>query len=220
MFDWIEANSTLITAGVQLVTAAIWIVYLHIFIVSFRRQRRSNILINRIAGNHDRAHLLVGNMGAEPIYVTAVIVDVTADGKTDTAVVTEDLFDADEPEEGGVLNMSRQGPLKSAETRDIGALGDLLERALADIGPEIRPEEVEEVCVTVTAEGSYDRHVVAGRQGYWVHHGTERRHFLPKENQTRQIRARRERRALSRQLDMALRHEAETVRQGDAEAAR
>jgi len=214
MLDWIQNHSTLITAGVQLTTAAIWIVYLHIFIVSFRRQKRSNILINRIAGNHDRAHVLVGNMGAEPIYVSAVIIDLVIEGKTHNAVVTEDLFDEDSGEDATARSMSKQGPLRSAETRDIGALGDLLDRAINITATDQTSDAVDEVRVTITAEGTYDQLLVAGAQSYWVYHGEDRRRFLPKESQTRQIRGRRERQSLSRQLDAALRREADAVRQG------
>ena len=217
MFEWIQSHSNLITAGVQILTAAVWIVYLQIFISSYRRQTRSNILINRIAGNHDRAHLIIGNMGAEPIYVSAVMVEPMIDGKVYRAIVTEDQFDTDC--EDTAISSSRQGPLKSAETRDIGALGDLLDRALADIGQTDRSGDVEDLKVTVAAEGTYDRHVVAGTRGYWVNHGTDRRRFLPQENSTRQVRARRERKALSKQLDDALRDEADAVRQSGAETA-
>lgn len=222
MLDWLNTHSNLITAGVQILTAAVWVVYLQIFIVSYRRQKRSNILINRVAGNHDRAHLLVGNMGAEPIYISAVLVEPKIGGRTYSAVVTETLFEDDADAEDTAISTSRQGPLKSAQTRDIGALGDLLDRALADIGEDAKAHDVEEVRITVAAEGTYDRHVVAGSQGYWIHHGSDRRRFLPQENQTRQIRAKRDRRALSRQLDEAMREEADAVRQrvdGTAETA-
>ncbi|WP_407492179.1 hypothetical protein [Pseudooceanicola sp. MF1-13] len=215
MLDWIQNNSTLITASVQLVTAAVWVVYLHIFIVSFRRQKRSNILINRIAGNHDRAHILVGNMGAEPIYVSAVIVDVTVAGEQHTAVVTEDLFDEDNAEEDpSARSLSNQGPLKSAETRDIGALGDLIDRAMAAAGIDAHAKDLEDVKVTITADGTYDHLLVAASQSYGVYHGQDRRRFLPKDSQTRQIRSRRARQSLSAKLDAALRREAEAVRQG------
>ncbi|WP_136634633.1 hypothetical protein [Pseudooceanicola onchidii] len=214
MLDWIESHATLISAGVQIVTALVWVVYLQVFVVSFRRQRRSNILINRVAGNHDRGHLLVGNMGAEPIYVSAVMVEPRIGGQLRRAMVTDSLTGSDGLAEDQAVSQSRQGPLNSAETRDIGALGDLLDVALADMGCADRMDEVDQVTITAVAEGTFDRHLVAGQRVFGVHHDGDRRRFLPTQSQTRQIRSRRARRALSARLDTALREEAEAVRSG------
>ncbi|EAQ02774.1 hypothetical protein OB2597_15370 [Pseudooceanicola batsensis HTCC2597] len=216
MLDWITSNANLVSAGVQIVTAAVWIVYLQIFITSYRRQKRSNILINRIAGNADRAHLMVGNMGAEPIYVSAVLVDVLVDGETHCAAVTESVQIEEDRE---ALTNSRQGPLKSAETRDIGALGDITDRALEHFGLSDRSMEVEEITVTVAAEGTYDAEIVAGQQAFWVHQRDDRRIFMPKWSRTRQVRGRRQRKRLSVRLDGLLRTEARTIEEEEKSSA-
>ena len=45
MWEWITSNAAVMQAIIALVTAGVWITYLHVFVESLRRQRRSEILI-------------------------------------------------------------------------------------------------------------------------------------------------------------------------------
>lgn len=213
MLDWLAQHGQIFSTGVQIVTAIVWIVYLHVIVTGFRRQKRCNILLTRVAGNKDRAHMMVGNMGAEPIFVSAVMVEMLVDGETHTAFIT----DSDAQDEGDALGHSSQGPLKSAEHRDLGALGDITDHALSVAGLDTGTQ-VEELVVTVMAEGTYDAQLVAAKQGYWINHETDRRLFHPQWTRTRQIRKRRTRKNLLDQLDNHLRNEAQDVRRSDRDA--
>ncbi|KAA9006952.1 hypothetical protein [Histidinibacterium aquaticum] len=211
MLEWISNNSGPLTLIVQVLTALVWIAYLQIFITSFRRQRKSNILINRVAGNRDRAHLLVGNMGAEPINVCAFMADLCFnDGSEKRAIITEGLQDESDEEDKGV-KQTRQGPLKTAEYRDLGAMGRLLDRALDEVGLPGRSDDVDTVTFTLAAEGSHDGYLVAGKQTFWVRRVDGDRAFLPQETNTIQIRKRKDRKALSKRLDQSLKDEAEQI---------
>jgi hypothetical protein len=48
----------------------VWLLYLHLFLTSYRRQQETVILIHRGASEDDRARCIVSNMGSEPIYVS------------------------------------------------------------------------------------------------------------------------------------------------------
>ncbi len=62
MWTWLSDNSSTIQAISGIVTAIVWIVYLQIFVSSFRRQRRSEILIHT-GGNRADPRIFVSNLG-------------------------------------------------------------------------------------------------------------------------------------------------------------
>ncbi|ETX14423.1 hypothetical protein OCH239_03430 [Roseivivax halodurans JCM 10272] len=217
MLSWITEYQAFLTLGVQAISAIVWLAYLQVFVTSFRRQRRSNIFVNRVAGNRDRAHLLVGNMGAEPIYVAAIIADLHGGDTSHSAIVTDrDGSDAHGGPEGAAsakeapnrLKVSRQGPLETAQYRDAGSFRDLIERALEDEDTPLVAENVTSLTVTVAAESSHDAYLVAGQQSFWVRHDQGQRVYIPQSTRTRQIRGWRERRHLAKRMEAALEAEA------------
>ncbi|WP_152563451.1 hypothetical protein [Palleronia rufa] len=191
----------------------VWLAYLQVFVTSLRRRKRPNIFVNRISGNRDQAHLLIGNMGAEPIYVTAVIADLEADDRTGSAVISDragsdGTGDASPATGDSALARTRKGPLNTAEYRDAGSFREIIDLALSHIPDAFPAEEVTGLTVTVAAESTHDSYLVAGQQSFWIGHRDGQRIYVPKETYTRQIRGRRERRALSERLRAVLRDEA------------
>ncbi len=215
MTDWIANNTATLTLAVQAVSAVVWMIYLQVFVTSFRRQRRSNIFVNRVAGNRDRAHLLIGNMGAEPIYVSAIFADLHGKDAQHSALVTErdgsdaaGETDAAEPEAARLLSGTRQGPLRTAEYRDAGSFRTLIERTLASGEPSLTAEDVTSITVTVAAESTHDGYLVAGQQSFWVRHTPDGRVYIPMSTRTRQVRGRRARRKIGDRMQEALQAEA------------
>ncbi|MDF2235574.1 hypothetical protein P2H44_23710 [Albimonas sp. CAU 1670] len=236
MLDWLSENATLVQIAVQGLTAGIWIVYLHLLLAGFRRQRRSNLLISRAAGAGDRAHLMVSNLGAEPIDVVSVIADLefeigarrVGEGTrwaSRTAVASDRNSDSRRAADDS-LQATLKGPLESGEHRDLGSFADLMEAAMADLEPDGPEGALRGVALTVVAESGCDALLVAGRQRFSVVEMQDgRRAWLPRSARTEQVRAGRARRALARRLDAALRDEARRVeraarRGGDRPGAR
>ncbi|MFC6642744.1 hypothetical protein [Sulfitobacter profundi] len=89
MLDWIAENSGTLQVAVSLLTAVVWLAYLHILWLNFRRQRQPVILINRSIARDENAHCFVTNMGAEPIYLLEVMARVVTEEKTYHVKVTE-----------------------------------------------------------------------------------------------------------------------------------
>ncbi|MEZ0167285.1 hypothetical protein AB8841_01105 [Microvirga sp. TS319] len=103
----------------------VWIAYLQVFVSSYRRQKRSNILINRGAGSGLEARCLISNMSAEVIYIESLIATVeTAKGRWSCPVteVLEGRSDLD--------LKTRQGPLQAGRLIDVGSFRSLAEPAL------------------------------------------------------------------------------------------
>jgi len=56
MVDWIAQNPDRLQVVVSLLTMLVWLAYLHIFWLNFRRQRQAVILITRSVAQDENAH--------------------------------------------------------------------------------------------------------------------------------------------------------------------
>lgn len=125
MWTWIASNHQVISALVNIAMLFVWIAYLQVFVSSYRRQKRSNILINRGAGSGLEARCLISNMSAEAIYIESLIVSVeTTDGQW-SRPVTELLEGRSDLELA-----TRQGPLQAGQLIDVGSFQSLIQPVL------------------------------------------------------------------------------------------
>lgn len=187
MLDWIANNSGTLQLVISLLTGIVWLAYLHILWLNFRRQRQSVILINRSIAQDENAHCFVTNMGAEPIYLLEVMARIATDDKTYTVKVTEReevaLEDVDDP-----LTRTNQSPIKSGDFIDIGSFLELLHRADARIGSEGIFEKVRQMDLTVAAADGHATHLVAARRKFKAEWKDDKPYFVPERVMTHQIR--------------------------------
>lgn len=197
MWSWIETNHQVISALANIAMLLVWIAYLQVFVSSYRRQKRSNILINRGAGSGLEARCLIGNMSAEAIYIESLIATVETAGGRWSCPVTE------LPEGRSDLDLkTRQGPLQGGRLMDIGSFRSLIEPVLrGGVGPRDAdaPDGLENLVAfeikVIAVHGSED--LLAG--------ATRRFDLIRRQDQllvrghevgTHQIRSRRERKRL------------------------
>lgn len=187
MLDWIAENASTLQVAVTMLTGAIWLAYLHIIWLNFRRQRQSAIMINRSVAQDENAHCFVTNMGAEPIYLIEVMARVVTDEKSYIVKVTEReeiaIEDAEDP-----LTRTNQGPIKSGAFVDIGSFLDLLKRADARIGTEGLFDTVRQLDLTVAAADGHATHLVAARRKFRAEWQDGKPYFVPETVMTHQIR--------------------------------
>lgn len=200
MLDWIAKNTGTLQVAISMLTGIVWLAYLHILWLNFRRQRQAVILINRSVAQDENAHCFVTNMGAEPIYLMEVMARVVTDEKTYTVKVTEReevaLNELDNP-----LTRTNQGPLKSGDFIDIGSFLDLLHRADARIGSEGLFEKVRQMDLTLAAVDGHATHLVAARHKFKAEWKDGKPYFVPERVMTHQIRNIFQRRKISAMLE-------------------
>jgi len=187
MLDWIAENSATLQVAITLLTALVWLAYLHILWLNFRRQRQAVILINRSIAQDENAHCFVTNMGAEPIYLMEVMARVVTEDKTYTVKVTEReevaLDDVENP-----LTRTNQGPIKSGDFIDVGSFLDLLHRAEVRIGTEGLFDTIKQMDLTVAAVDGHATHLVAARRKFKAEWKDGKPYFVPEKVMTSQIR--------------------------------
>ena len=86
MIEWMSNHAQLLGVAVSAVTAVIWVIYLQLLVSSMRRQRRTNVEITRAGEPGEDAKCLVSNMGAEPVYIKSVIVDVVPPAQSTSGI--------------------------------------------------------------------------------------------------------------------------------------
>lgn len=202
MIDWISKYSSLISAIASVGMLVVWIVYLQIFVTSYRRQRRAKIVVNHGAGAGLDARCLVCNMSAEPIYVESIIVSLTAPEATLTGPVTDISSQAEREALPGYSLQTRQGPLGSGQVIDMGSFRNLVDRVVAEHGA--RPEllaSLREVEITVAAIHGSDDLVVGASRKFAIDHRDGCLRLTSETITTRPITSRRERRRLAKVIN-------------------
>jgi len=174
-------NAPLITAAMTCVTALIWIVYLSVFLRSYRRQQRPSILITSGAGRDLDAHCFVTNLGLEPVYLLDVVIDlIEPDGRVVRAVIPERTeHRAPDPatEDDDIRRATNVGSLTSGGERDLGRFRTLIERACTE-NPAIKAEApFDGLEVTVVAVTASQAELCGASRAYRIEHledGTRR----------------------------------------------
>lgn len=201
--DWVQQNTELVGAVSNVAMVLIWVLYLQIFLVSYIRQRRASVHIDRGAATDETARCIVTNMGQETIYLSAIMVELILDGRIERALVTDKeelpLEETHQP-----LEKTNKGPLKNGEARDIGSFWDLAQRANFRLGIEIPMNELRAMEVTVVAASNQAHMLIGGCKRFSVVQSDGRRAFAPDGMLTRQIRSPWQRRRLRGLVDEKL----------------
>jgi len=200
--QWIAEHSEIIAALTSIGMLLVWVMYLQLFVSSYRRQVRATLLITRGAGDGLDARCFVSNMSSGAVYVASVMVTVATGTRSAIRAVT-DIRNAEGEiaEEAG--RWTRQGPLDSGETRDLGSFGSLARQVLAQMSAAGENPEASLRAITVQVIGIYgseDLPVGASRTFILSGKG-EGRQLQGKELDTRQVRSRRGRRKLVADLE-------------------
>ncbi|WP_337918686.1 hypothetical protein [Pseudaminobacter soli (ex Zhang et al. 2022)] len=193
----------MITALTGLGTLMVWVIYLQVFISSYRRQLRATLLITRGAGQGLEARCFLSNMSSESIYVQSVLVALWAPEKSMAFPVT-DILGLDNEAPADPWKRTRQGPLGSGETRDIGSFGNLIEQGLralqTDSREGIAPMAIQRLTIEVVGLYGSEDLPVGARRRFLVLEENGRPRIQAKGIQTQQIRGRRERKKLESRL--------------------
>lgn len=165
MLEWLNEYSSVLNFLTNLAMVTVWMTYLHLLLVSYRRQRRPRLLINRGGSSDVRAHCLISNMSAESVYIQSLIATLRSDEEEWRAAVTDiDGLRSEEVE--NVRDTTHQGPLASGAFMDVGCFSNLIERAARKVNlteQDLEDKVTSVELMVVAAYGSDDLSVAAKR---------------------------------------------------------
>lgn len=210
MWQWMSQNSQTLTMLANFGMLAVWLLYLQLFLRGYRRQRRCKILITVGGPARPAARCLITNMSAEAVYIQAIVASVSTGEETWSRSITEyELQDEAHPP-GDSRQMTRQGPLRRGDVRDIGSFADLVLRARhahGDWEPDDHlSEELRSTELMLTVVATYDSEdlLVGAERCFALPAGEAGAEVRPKTPEAQQIRSRRARRRLERHLRESL----------------
>ena len=198
MLGWITQYSDVLQVVLNAVMVVIWMIYLQIFLVSYRRQRRADILINLGSGAGRRARFFVSNLSLEPVYLLDVLVELTTQDGAREADIT-DRAETSGAQLNSPTEATNQGPLKSGEFIDIGNLDDLLKRA----SPQLKDVDLDlttAFAITVVVHTASTPDIVGARRCFRISRDGREVTLLPTQVAATQIRSLWGRRHLRRKL--------------------
>lgn len=205
LWQFINQNSAGLSVIINCALCIIWLVYLHLLLKSYRRQRCPKIIISRVHLGEKKTHCLISNLSAETVHIHSFIIGLTLDnGDTIEAGITDpEAFD--ESKNTNIKDLTVQGPLKPGEYIDAGSFKNFIDRCLREHGKEkqdqsVRHSNISKVRITVLASFSTDILSIAAKREFSLYDN-----FIePESVETTQIRSRRERKKLTKYLEKFL----------------
>lgn len=199
MWNLVLEQVTAVQAFVSLLTAFVWIVYLHMFVSGMRRQRRTEILITLGGDWGLDGRIIISNLGLEPIYILDVLLKNCAGGN-ETVISIADRAELHPSDRPSLELATLQRPLKSGEHIEIGSLDELLERASRRGAFKRNDSELTHIEITVAAVTAAASSIVGARRIFQVRRDDGLVQMRPTTLWAEQIRGGRGRRDIARQL--------------------
>lgn len=206
MLNWITENHQTLSLLANIGMLIVWIAYLHLFLVNFRRQKRSKILITIGAGRSLDAQCILTNMSAEPVYMESLIATLETSEEQWVCPVTDVQELARDKQPSDPRELTRQGPFMPGAVMDVGSFRHLIARVVRDAGrpadsEEDLPENLTSFEIQAIADFGPDDLLVGAKRRFDLVKRDGRWFLKPQSPYTIQIRSRRERHRIKRMLE-------------------
>ncbi|WP_127145469.1 hypothetical protein [Pelagibacterium montanilacus] len=202
MINWIQDYSDALSFLANFGMLLVWLTYLHVFLVSYRRQTLPKIVINRAAGSDLSASCFVSNMSSEALYVELIVVRLEADDQEWKTGATDVSLDDREERPSDPRQLTRQGTLRSGDYMSIGTFNELFARlGLDEKSVEaVRVSTNAQLSIKVFADYASEDLLIGAERVFTIDDSEDRWILEPKRVETHQIRSRRDRRAATREF--------------------
>lgn len=196
MWSWLTDHSGALSALVNFLMAGIWLAYLQLFLISFHRSNRAVVHIGMADESGGDARCIVSNMGANVVYVIAVLVDFDREEGAMSAIVT-DRVEQDAPDADDYRQRTNQGPLAGGDSIDIGTFRKLAERVSRNTGDDVSLDACTAITVTVAIAAQQAQAVRGGYKRFDMERDKDGQlRFISQDLLTRQIKGRGQRKKL------------------------
>ncbi len=156
------------------VMAVIWVIYLQLFFVQYRRNSRPYLVFHHAQNDNPDALCLLVNMGELPVHVQTVqAVVYYKGGESVTSTVTE--FERINTEQQNVQQSLRQGPLLSGGYLVLGSFRNILCGDQDESEGNRRMEEIAGLELRVAVIHGPSRFPVGARRSFRILHSPQTR---------------------------------------------
>ncbi len=202
MMDWVQNNAAGLNVLLNVAMLLVWGAYLQLIWMSFQRANRAVLHISRAAEDGRDARCIVSNMGSDAVYILAMQVRLTCGNRQMAASVT-DKVERTPVDSEDFRDQTLQGPLAGGEAVDVGSFRTIIQRAEHKLGAGVELEDCSEVEVSVIVAAQQAHKLMGGYKRYRIEGEAGALSFHSEDILTRQIRSRRHRRELEREIGRA-----------------
>lgn len=197
MLEWIEANNTALSVIISFAMLLVWMTYLQLILITYIRQKRSKIIINKVAGSSHKSHCFISNMSAETIYISVIRVTLQNHEDHWIAYIT-DFEEISESSEKGAADMTYQGPMGTGAFYDLGSFASIISsvQARTEAPKDILQQDDFSMEIKVLGFYGSEKLPVAAYRNFVYDRGSVR----PATPQTFQVRSLLKRRQIAREL--------------------
>jgi hypothetical protein len=118
----LENNVDLISAFGTILTAVVWIVYAHIFLMNYIQENRPRVIIEQAHGDGPDPCFMLINLSKEPIHVSGIMVSFDVDGGEHVHRITDFEHITGEPDTPRQQEeILKQGPIQPGDFLTLGA---------------------------------------------------------------------------------------------------
>lgn len=185
MLQWFSEYSDTLNVVTNVGMLLVWLAYLHIFLLLYRRQTTPTILITRGGGSTLDARCLLSNMSSDVIHLQSLVCTIDESGASGTTSVN----DIDELS-AKPAGYEGRGLLKPGEWLDVGRFGDLLQllRGCSGKTPTAESSDSYLRIQVVAAYGSEDL-LVSAKRTFDIIQRDNGAHVRPRTVETEQVRS-------------------------------
>ncbi|NDV49309.1 hypothetical protein [Salipiger sp. PrR003] len=187
VWNWIQQNADGANVLLNGLMVLVWVIYLQLLLVSFARQRRSVLHLDLGVATDENARCILTNMGSEPIYIAAIVVELCYSSATHSFIVT-DRKEMPVEEANRPLERTTKGPLGSGEALDIGSFNDLADRTRGSDAEANILDDLVSVAVTAIAASNQAQKLVGAYKRFNISRSEQIRRFRADSVTTRQLR--------------------------------
>ncbi len=170
-------SPSVITAATSVLMVVIWIAYLQLALMQFRRASRPFLIIHHAHENAPNALCMFVNMSQEPVHLECVLARIV--GKEGNARRYVLDYQRLTPDDRNVQTRLRQGPIQPGGYLILGTFAEIILGRRSDADKDERQEDfdnelkkIDELSISVAVtHGPSKTHIGASRQYFLEHDG-------------------------------------------------
>ncbi len=210
----------------SIIMTLIWVIYLQLVLVQYRRANRPFLLIHHAHENDPGALCLFVNMSKEPVHLQCVKAFFHTETGTTERFVTD--YDRITPEDQNVLSRLRQGPIQPGGYIVLGSFASILSEKkpsneadqATQAGDPLADVQSFELCIAVTHGPS--KYLIGARRRFYVENDADKTIIRPHSIHTEQLTKYRKRKIVMKWAESRLepKHEGESEQETSDQSVR
>ncbi|MFW5816670.1 MAG: hypothetical protein ACOCVP_07410 [Wenzhouxiangella sp.] len=169
-------SPSVVTAATSVLMVVIWIAYLQLALMQFRRASRPFLIIHHAHENAPSALCMFVNMSQEPVHLECVLATITGEHGTAVRYVVD--YHRMTPDDRDVQTRLRQGPIQPGGYLVLGSFADIILGRQSNPRRDEDTEEIdrrfdgiEQLSISVAVTHGPSKSYIGASRQFFLEHG-------------------------------------------------